>query len=411
MKDAGNVVRWQVAKLALVQGLQALSSAFFTCGVVFLGADSSDGMGLALVLMFRTLPTLMVAFVGGFLADRFPRRMLAGTTLGIMAVAYGVAAWAARGTGLGWPLQAIGLCVGFVSAVGSPALFALLPSVAPKDAIVRANGLVRTLRNAGSIVGPLFGAWLAQLFAPSSLFLGSAVFLAIGTALTLSLKTTSGHAGGEASGKESMMVSVRSIPSMFRTYPWLAVGVPFWALFLAVQSGAADVTMPLWVVGSAGQGAWSVMASVTSTGYVCGSLIALRMRNPRHMLSTSVLAGTLAILQIAAVGVFPWVPVWYAASFLAGIGLELSGVFWGSMMQTQVDEAHMGRVSSIDYAVSFGLIPVAYALYGLMSAMAPTVILTVSSVVMIVLSLVAYPICVAVERRQAVRQAAGTESR
>ena len=77
VKNVGSVVRWQVAKLALVQGMQAMSSAFFTCGVVFTGAASSDSLGLALVLMFKTLPTLVMAFLGGVLADRLPRKTLA----------------------------------------------------------------------------------------------------------------------------------------------------------------------------------------------------------------------------------------------------------------------------------------------------------------------------------------------
>lgn len=46
--------------------------------------------------------------------------------------------------------------------------------------------------------------------------------------------------------------------------------------------------------------------------------------------------------------------------------MELSGVFWGTFIQTSVDEEYLGRVSSLDYAASFGLVPVGYAIYGVL---------------------------------------------
>jgi len=401
VKNVGSVVRWQVAKLALVQGMQAMSSAFFTCGVVFTGAASSDSLGLALVLMFKTLPTLVMAFLGGVLADRLPRKTLASGMLGGLAISYGVGTWVVQLSGLGWPVQAISLAAGIIGAVGSPALFALLPSIAPPEDIVRANGLIRTFRNAGSVVGPLLGAWLAQLISPSFLFLDGAVCLAVSMPLVLSLKLMP-SCDDEANNNDddaSMISALRSIPSLFHTYIWLAVGVPFWALFLAVQSGATDVTMPLWVVQESGRGAWSLMASITSSGYICGSLIALKLERPRHMFSKSVLFGALAIMPIFVVGTLDIQVLWYVASFVAGLGLELSGVFWGSTMQTCVDKRHMGRVSSIDYAISFGLIPLAYGLYGFTGTIHAAVVLTVSFSIMIVLVIIVFPFCYLIDHR------------
>ncbi|WP_196716728.1 hypothetical protein [Actinomyces trachealis] len=45
----------------------------------------------------------------------------------------------------------------------------------------------------------------------------------------------------------------------------------------------------------------------------------------------------------------------------------MSGALWGSALQTRVSKDEIGRASSFDYAASFGLIPLGYAVFGLLS--------------------------------------------
>ena len=63
-----------VVKLALTQSLQGLAGVMFSMGLVFTSTQNNDAAGLALTLPTRTLPTLICAFIGGGLADRFSEK-------------------------------------------------------------------------------------------------------------------------------------------------------------------------------------------------------------------------------------------------------------------------------------------------------------------------------------------------
>ena len=393
-----------VRGLALAQGAQATAGAMFSAGLVFAGADDGDGLGLALNLLLRTLPTMLLAFVGGALADRWPRKRIAGIAVAVIAASYGVGALLVGPYGLGWPVQILSLVGGFASALGAPALYALLPSLVERDGIVHANGLVRTCRNAGSILGPLAAAAIANAWSVSLLWACAAVVELLAAAMLVGLRVPPVmHADdgddGEDSDDGGMLADLAAIPGVFARYRWLAVGVAFWAVYLAVQAGAADVTMPLAVAGGHGKTLWSVMTAVMSVGYVSGSLIVLRSHIHRWLLTGSVLWSVLAAVQLLVVGVCGSTVAWIVASFLAGLGLEISGALWGSVLQSRVSQAYMGRVSSIDYAFSFGCIPVGYAVYGLFDQTAWHMVLTVSAVVMAVAAAYVVPFLVAEDRK------------
>ncbi|NMM94824.1 MFS transporter [Bifidobacterium sp. DSM 109957] len=376
----------------------ALASSMFAVGLVFAGAEQSDGMGLAITLALRTLPTMILAFVGGVFADRWSRKHIAIVSLACVACTYVVDALLIGPYGLGWQVQALSLLAGFASALGAPALYALLPSIVDADDIVHGNGVVRTLRNAGSIIGPLLAAGIANWLSSAALFLCSGAVEAAAALCLLGLRMRDERVDEHDGSEESIGSSLLAIPQVFATYHWLAVGVVFWALFLGVQSGAADVLLPLYVVDGHGKAAWSLMTAVLSLGYITGSIVVLRYGMKRWLLTGSVLWSLLAAVQLVVVALWNNYVVWIIVTFLAGMGLEISGALWGSVLQSRVDQAHMGRVSSIDYALSFGCIPFAYALYGLLVRSSMPVVMAVSAIVMAVAGVCVVPLTLAEDR-------------
>ena len=65
-----------VVKLAITQSLQGLAGVMFSMGLVFTSTQNNGAAGLALTLPTRTLPTLICAFIGGVLADRFSKKRI-----------------------------------------------------------------------------------------------------------------------------------------------------------------------------------------------------------------------------------------------------------------------------------------------------------------------------------------------
>jgi DHA3 family tetracycline resistance protein-like MFS transporter len=53
-----------------------------------------------------------------------------------------------------------------------------------------------------------------------------------------------------------------------------------------------------------------------------------------------------------------------AIGAFSGIFFAIGDVTWATMMQSHVPREMLGRVSSLDYLVSFGLVPVSFALAG-----------------------------------------------
>ncbi len=57
-------------------------------------------------------------------------------------------------------------------------------------------------------------------------------------------------------------------------------------------------------------------------------------------------------------------PLIIVAALIAGVGLELYGVFWETTLQEHIPEEKLSRVSSYDVLGSFALIPVGVAFMG-----------------------------------------------
>lgn len=357
--------RWgAVWLLAVAQGAQAAGLQLLTVALALYGARESDPLGLGMTLAARTLPTLFLALVGGIFADRWNKGRISAVCLTGTAGSTALVAVALPLCGLGWQVQAVSLVSGLISAVGAPALYALLPSIVDDDENIKANGIVRASRNLASAVGPVLAVVLARHVGVVAPVWASAALGLVAAGLVSCLPVP--DTGGGQSGPGSVLADLRGIGNVLARNRWLVWTVPFWSVFLAVQAGAADVVQPIWVIDRGGDVAWSFMSSSMTLGYVIGSLIAVRVRT-RWLVSGSMTLGALGGMQLIASGLCGHTWQWCAASFITGMGLELSGVLWGSALQTRVSKDEIGRAASFDYAASFGLIPIGYAVFGLVS--------------------------------------------
>jgi hypothetical protein len=116
-----------------------------------------------------------------------------------------------------------------------------------------------------------------------------------------------------------------------------------------------------------GAAAWGAILSAQAVGLVLGGLIALRMKPRRPMLVAQIsvlfwglpLAALALELPTAAIA---------ALALLAGVGLELFGVYWDTALQQHVPQEALSRVSSYDALGSFVAIPIGLSIVGPVSA-------------------------------------------
>ncbi|AWG15988.1 MFS transporter [Trueperella pyogenes] len=359
--------------LACAQGMQALAASFLTLALVYYGSARADASGLGLSLAARTAPTLVIALFGGIVADKWNRTKVAAISILVGAGVNAGLAIIIPVSGLDWKAQLLALVAGFATALGAPSLYALLPSVVDKHDLVRANAVVRSWRNTANVIGPGLAASIGAL-ASFEVVLWAIVCLNVGAGLSVLQITLDERAVCPTPVSQELS----GITGVLRHNVWLLFAVPFWGLFLAIQSGAADITQPLYVIDKFTPATWSFMMSAMAVGYLVGSLIALKLK-PRRLFTGSVFFGALCILQLVATVSSDRLIVLAIASFATGIGFEISGVLWGATLQSRVPEEFMGRVSSFDYAISFGLTPIAYAVFGMFSLEGATFVLSASA--------------------------------
>jgi Transmembrane secretion effector len=99
-------------------------------------------------------------------------------------------------------------------------------------------------------------------------------------------------------------------------------------------------------------------------GAVLSSLVMSQRSLPKRQITFMYGAWTVSSFAIIGYGVAT--EIWQAmlAALIAGSVSNAGMIVWMTLMQTRVPSALLGRVSSLDWFVSIGLIPVSFALTG-----------------------------------------------
>lgn len=144
-----------VRVLALGRGLAFLGALMLSTTVGWeLYERTGDPLMLGLVGLFEVLPVVVFLVASGLASDRFPRRIVAQAAHTLLAVGCLGIAWASSsGQSVAWTYGFLVL-VGTARSFAAPALAALIPQLAPRDQLVRANAWMATSFEVAAISGP-----------------------------------------------------------------------------------------------------------------------------------------------------------------------------------------------------------------------------------------------------------------
>jgi Transmembrane secretion effector len=349
----------------------AMTVSLFGDGIFFVAIAwqtyelSNAPTALSVVGIAWTLPMVAFLLVGGVVSDRFDRRRVmivsdllrlsAGALIGGLAVAGELT---------------LPILLGLVAAYGAgeslfaPAFGAIVPDLVPGHLLVQANSidmLVRTLmsRMLGPAAGGLFIAWFGSggaFLVDAGTFAFSALCLAF-----IAARPLPARADGASAWRE-----VAEGFHFVRAQTWLWGTLVAAAVALLAFYGPYEVLVPYIVknllAGSAGD--LGLVFAAGGLGAILAALLMGQRPLPRkHItfmyLTWAVAAGVEAVYGIATA-------LWHAmaAAFVAG-GLATAGtIVWMTLMQRRVPRHLLGRVTSLDWFVSIGLIPVSFALTG-----------------------------------------------
>jgi len=277
-------------------------------------------------------------------------------------------------------LVVLSACLGTASSFFATSYGAVVPELV-EDArqLPTANAVTTISQQVGTVLGPgLAGVVLAISAIYSVLWVDAATYLAsIGTLAVAVLATRPAREGaspdpepgGEDGAEEatSWLEDARVGLRFVWSTNWLRGIITMDALLIAMTMAPVVVLTPYIVVSRFGSDQLlGVIFAGEGVGAVVGGAIASVRRFNRH--------GGLALVALVPVAVLCFVlavraPIGVIVLFFAvvGAGQAFFGVVWMSTVQSRVPEDRLGRVMSVDWALSTSLLPLGMALTALLS--------------------------------------------
>jgi MFS family permease len=317
---------------------------------------------LSVVGIGMTVPTVLFLLVGGVLSDRHDRRrlMVGADVLRAVAVAV-LAALVFAGALRLWELVALVALYGVGTAFFTPAFEAIVPDLLPAQDLAAANSLDQFVRPiALRLAGPLLGGWLVAAGAGLA-FTVDAISFGVSAVAVLAMRSTRPVT---QEGSVSHLGAIREGLGFIRRRVWLWGTLVAAAATYLVFLGPSEVLLPFLVKNElhASAGTLGLVFAAGGVGAVGAAIWMGRHGHPRRDVTVMYGTWTLATLAVAGYGLATaaWQLMLACLVFNA---LETAGtIVWATMKQRHVPSAMLGRVSSLDWLISIGLLPVSFAL-------------------------------------------------
>ena len=350
-----------------------LGDGFFSVALAWQVYEISNvPTALSIVGVAWTLPLILFLLLGGVFSDRYDRRwMMIGADL-VRAAAVGLLGLLSiAGVIELWHVVALIAFVGLGDAFFNPASTAIVPDLVRDEQLPQANalhGLVRPLMV--RLIGPALGGITVAGLGPGVAFLvdGSS-FLVSGVAILListrPSRTVVSH------GIRQTIAEVREGLAFVRRNPWCWATLLSAMFSLLVFIGPVQVLLPYLVKNRLGLGpeALGAIFAVSGVGAIGAAIAVGQLGLPRRRITIMYVVWSAGVALFAGYGLMT--SLWQA--FLIGLGtaalFEVGQIIWVTLLQTLVPRELLGRVSSLDWLVSTGLVPLSFALTGPVAAL------------------------------------------
>jgi MFS family permease len=324
---------------------------------------------LSIVGIAMTVPTIASLLLGGVVSDRTDRRRVILASDLVRGVAVGtLAVLSLTGALMLWEMVALAVVYGAAMGFFAPAFDAIVPDVLPAAELGQANSLDQFIRPVAlRLVGPALGGILLQALGAGSAFAFDAAtfFLSAAAVYSISARSAPQEAGATTIGSD-----LRAGFAYVRRHVWL------WGTFVAAAiaylcfMGPTEVLLPFVVKntlhGSAGD--YGLVLAAGGLGSVAVAVAMAQRGLPRREITFIYVVWTLATVAVAGYGLASAIWQLMLAS-VAFNSLETAGtIVWATLKQRNVPASLLGRVSSLDWLISIGLLPVSLALTGPVAA-------------------------------------------
>ena len=328
---------------------------------------SAAAMGTVLVV--SSIPMVVFLLVGGVVVDRLPRfRVLftADIVNGLVVAVVTLLAWTEALEV--WHVYIAGAVFGLAEAFFFPAYSASIPQVVPPESLPSANSLSSLSWQITGVVGPGLGAALVAVGGtPAAFGLDSLTFL-ISALCVVPLLGVRLSRPADAVPTTPLADLRDGLATVFaRTWLWLSIA--FFGFVNLLDAGPRNVALPFLIhdqlgleVEALGGVTMALSIGSVAAAVVLGRQTRLRRRGVLLYVGEIVMGTMLVVFGLAGniVGVI-------LAAFIYGIGISTVNLTWTNTLQEMVPQEKLGRVTSVDAVGSFVLLPVGFALAGVLT--------------------------------------------
>ncbi|MER7365803.1 MFS transporter [Nonomuraea wenchangensis] len=362
-----------LAQLGFVLGEQVLVVAV-TVSVLGAGGDAAT---VGVVLAAKGIASLCLLLLGGVWSDRLPRRRILTVMLVVDAITAGVPLLV---TGSLW-LAAVMFVLGGAEAFIRPALNAILAGVLEEDQRVSGRALVNICTRLGVIIGPVAGTLLAGESLALPFVLAALVFAASAFAFRRIAEPSWSPVARRSLLKEAMAGFADA-----GRRPWLTALLLFSPISLMFVIAPSQVLLPVLSRDTFGSfTAYGTALACYGAGGLVSSVTMMAWRPRRPGVVAMCAMASYALVPLGLLHA-PSVWILFCCYLVAGFGVETYALCWDVAMYREVPDHLIGRITSLAWLSTFGLMPFGQALTGPLTDLAGdgAVLLAAAGLVLVV---------------------------
>jgi DHA3 family tetracycline resistance protein-like MFS transporter len=334
---------------------------------------------LSILGIGMTIPTIAFLLPAGVISDRVDRRLvMLCSDVGRAIVIAVLAALALAGLLTFWQLVLLVALFGIGTAFFTPAFDAIVPDIVPAADLAAANSLDQFVRPiALRLAGPALGGVLVASLGTGTAFAIDAASY-VGSTAALLLMRPPAHPRSEHI--ESPLHAVREGFRFVRSRVWLWGTLLSAAFAYLAFMGPAEVLLPYVVKNDLHASArdLGLVFAAGGVGAIGAAVLMGQRGHPRRDVTWMYAVWTLATLAVAGYGLATASWQLMVACLLFNALETVGTIIWATIKQRHVPASMLGRVSSLDWLISIGLLPLSFALTapiaGLIGARATLVI-------------------------------------
>lgn len=336
----------------------AAATAILPTALTLYVLDAKGGVAaLGLILGARTVGFVLGALFGGVITDRFARGKVLATASGLRGVAT-LAAIAAFHTSV-VVICACVLLAGAGEGVFRSAYQAVVGEVVAEQERQAANAATTLSMRLCLTAGPLLATWFYAQFG-GSISLAVAGLLWVGSALLvlpIGVNTGRPAPSRQDATRQGLLQEYREGVQEGLRHRWFVGGLGALIAWLALAYSVQQLVLPLVsreLFG--GDAVIGIALGAYSAGAVLGAILLGRWSPRRPGIAAFVGLSLYGLVPMALlVGDHLWLIV--VAYLLGGFGIEMFNVPWFTAIQREVPKDKLGRVSALDFLVSYGVAP------------------------------------------------------